>query len=105
MKRTLDGTKEYFKWEKPGQEVTGIFRKMETARGEIKGQLVHLEDEEGKGFMVSAPVVLADIISDNLSAIQDRLITITYTAEDAPKKRGQSGVKRFKVEFDDETDD
>lgn len=99
---TLTSGKDYVKWEKPGQVVEGTLRKIELSRGSTGGKMLHLVDAEGRPFMVSAPTLLAELIEENFDSLAEKYLTITYTAQDKPGKRGQSGLMRFNVDFDDD---
>lgn len=101
-KQKLTGSRPYKAWEKEGQTFTGILKKIEASRSaDMTGKFAVLEDEDGEEFSISAPTILADILESNLAKLVGEVITVTWTATDEPKKRGQKGVKRFEVEFDD----
>jgi hypothetical protein len=100
-KQTLSGGKEYRRWEKVGQEMTGILVKLELSRSSRGGKMLHMVDADGVPFMVSAPTLLAEIIEENFPTLEGRNITITFSEQDKPAKRGESGLMRFTVDYDD----
>lgn len=88
-------------WEKVGQTVEGTLLKVEMTGGNIKGKIARLRADDGSIFTVSCPTLLAQMLEDNFAALEGALVSITFTGEDKPKTKGQSGLKRFDVEYDD----
>ena len=98
-KQTLDSHKDYVKWEKPGQEVSGVLVRMETSKHPTyKGELLVLQQEHGKVFC-SAPLNLAEIVRDNYDKLCGEYITCRYK-EDVQTGGGNT-LKVFEVDWDD----
>lgn len=103
-KQTLTGGKPYVKWAHVGQVIEGILTKIEMSRSSRGGKMAHMVDDNGEGFIVSAPTLLAETLEENFGVLEGRRITITFTEQDAAKKRGESGLMRFSVDYDDAED-
>jgi hypothetical protein len=98
-KQTLDSHKDYVKWEKVGQTLTGILIRMEVSKHpKYKGELLVLETEDGKVFC-AAPLNLAETVRDNFDKLVGELITIRYTSDQETK--GGNSMKMFEVDYDD----
>ena len=98
----LTAGKDYVKWEKPGQKITGTLLKVELSRGDNAGKMLHMVDADGKPFIVSAPTLLAEAVEENFSTLHEKEITITYTSQDKPAKGRKEGLRRFDIEWPDD---
>jgi hypothetical protein len=77
-------------WDEKGKKLEGVFAGYRTG---TYGELAVLQTVQGK-VAVATPTVLKSALQG--VSIGTR-IEITYKGEDAPKKKGQSGLKRFEV--------
>lgn len=96
--QTLDGSRDYIKWDSVGQEVAGVLIRMEPSKhAKYKGQLLIIRQETGTVFC-AAPTTLADIVSDNYDKLQNEFVRIKFVSEEeVPAGK----LKRFTVTFDD----
>ena|SRR5689334_3687848 len=99
---TLSGGKTYVKWERVGQVIEGVLQKIEMSRSSRGGKMIHLVDDDGVPFIVSAPTLLAEIIEENFALLDGKKITIKFVEQDKPAKKGESGLMRFTVDYPDE---
>lgn len=100
-KQTLTGGKDYVKWEKVGQVIEGTLVKVELSRSSRGGKMAHMVDGDGVPFLISAPTLLAELLEENFDALEGRHLTITFTEQDKPSRKGESGLMRFSVDYDD----
>ena len=101
-KVTLTGGKDYIKWERVGQVIEGRLHKVELSRSSRGGKMAHLADKDGAPFIISAPTLLAEVLEENFDTLEGRWLTITFTEQDRPARKGDSGLMRFKVDYDDD---
>lgn len=100
-KQTLTGGKEYRKWEEVGQVIAGVLQKIELSRSSRGGKMLHMVDDDGVPFITSAPTLLAETVEENFDKLVGRRIEITFTEQEKPAKRGESGLMRFSIDYDD----
>lgn len=80
----------FISWKEKGQKVEGVF--VGFKKGEY-GELAVLQTANGK-VALATPTTLRSALQGANVGTQ---IEIIYKGEDAPKKKGQSGLKRFEV--------
>ena len=80
----------FVSWKEKGQKVEGVF--VGFKKGEY-GDLAVIQTPNGK-MAVATPTTLRSALAGAVIGTQ---IEIVYKGEDAPKKKGQSGLKRFEV--------
>lgn len=85
-----------WQWERPGTELIGEFLSIEQFKNGYKAKV---READGTIRLFSAPAVLADQLQGVNRGAE---IVIIFTHQDAPKTKGQSGVKHFKLLVKDE---
>jgi len=100
-KQTLTGGKDYVKWEQVGQVIEGALVKIELSRSSRGGKMAHLADRDGVPFIISAPTLLAEVLEENFDRLEGRWLTITFSGQDKPSRKSESGLMRFTVDWDD----
>jgi len=101
---TLNSGKPYVKWEHVGQVVAGVLQKVELSRSSRGGKMAHLVNDDGEGFIVSAPTLLAEILEENFALLEGQRIVITFKEQDKPARKGESGLMKFTVDYPDEAE-
>src|SRR5690348_2186723 len=84
----------FISWDEIGKKIEGVFVGMKAGSKEYGNKpLVVLQTAQGK-VALATPVTLEQAFKGvNIGTP----VEITYTKEDPPKKKGQSGVKHFEV--------
>lgn len=80
-----------WQWDRVGQELVGTFLEIAPFKN---GHKAKVREADGTVRMFSAPAVLAELLE---GVARGDEIAIIYTSQDAPKSKGQSGVKHFKL--------
>jgi hypothetical protein len=80
----------FLTWDEKGKRVEGVFAGFRNGQ---YGELVVLQTVNGK-VALATPSILKSALQGVTIGTQ---IEIIYKGEDAPKKKGQSGLKRFEV--------
>jgi hypothetical protein len=84
----------FISWDEIGKEVTGVFVGFKKGSKEYgEKPIIVLQTAQGK-VALATPTTLESAFQGVQVGTQ---VEIKYTKEDAPKKKGQSGVKHFEV--------
>lgn len=89
----IDTSSTFFKWETPGDRVTGTVLRLELSKKYGEGNYILLmRDDDGKRIAVSAPLKVREAVQDN-DLIGERIV-IVYAGDTATKG---GNVKEFKI--------
>lgn len=83
----------FVSWEEKGKTVTGVFIGFKPSVQYPGKQLAIVQTDKGKEAL-ALPTTLEGAL---MGVTTGTMIEIKYVGDDPPKKKGQSGLKRFEV--------
>lgn len=83
----------FISWDEKGKQVVGVFVGLKDSSEYPGNKLAMIQTDKGK-VAVACPATLKQALE---GVTTGTVVEITYKGGDAPKKKGQSGLKRFEV--------